>query len=67
MGGGRGRWAQDDREEAGKLINKAEAAARCLGMPPQLPAAGQVTRRCAVRRRVLTTEGYVWVDEWHMG
>lgn len=33
-GGGRGRWVPDDREEAGKLINKAEAAAPCLGIAP---------------------------------
>lgn len=30
--GGRGRWAPEDSEEAGELINKAKAAAHCLGI-----------------------------------
>lgn len=62
--GGRGRWARDDREKAGRLINKAVAvAAHCLGVCHH----NCRTSDAQVCDSAPTTEGYMSVDERHFG
>lgn len=63
-GGGRGRWARDDREKAGQLINKAVAvAAHCLGICHNSCR----TSDAQVCDWAPTTKGYMSVDERHFG